>query len=59
MKQAFNSVKAIIEKQQIKMNDKMIEKSDLTKIETNIKKWSKQLFADREGYEKINKKFKD
>ena len=43
----INALKTIIEKQQSKITEKLVEKSDLTRLEMQTKKWTKDHFADQ------------
>jgi len=41
----------MIEKQQLKISEKLVERSEFTRLESAIKKWTKDGFADREATE--------
>ena len=42
----------MIEKQQLKISEKLVERSEFTRLELAIKKWTKDGFADREATER-------
>lgn len=42
----------MIEKQQLKISEKLVERSEFTRLELAIKNWTKDGFADREATER-------
>lgn len=40
-----------MEKQQVKISDKLVERSDISRMEVSIKKWTSESFADKEKVE--------
>jgi hypothetical protein len=47
-------LKGLIEKQQLKISEKLVERSEFTRLELAIKKWTKDGFADREVMERAH-----
>ncbi len=47
-------MKGLIEKQQLKISEKLVERSEFTRLELAIKKWTKDGFADREVMERTH-----
>ncbi len=47
-------MKGLIEKQQLKISEKLVERSEFTRLELAIKKWTKDGFADREVMERAH-----
>ena len=52
MKKALQNLKQVIERQQITISDKLVQKQELNKTDVTLRKWCKESFEDKENFTK-------